>query len=200
MLHGAIATDAPAAYLVVPGTWSASRIAGAKLGPHGYGTCRLKVILPETSDSLAIRIPDVETAYNLYADGMPVGSVGVVSSDPKLSDWRFEPRIYSIPVRGKTLELLVEVSNYVYKGGGLSRSITLGPETALHTSWETKLFLDYFMLGGLVVIGLYHIGFFFYPAARKIDNLFRHFLHHPGDTRHPGRGADPQRFLSLRPP
>jgi PAS domain S-box-containing protein len=171
-LHAEIAADAEKTYIGVPGAWSASKIAGAELDPHGYGTYRLTIILPEASDSLAIRMPDVETAYNLYADGLQIGSVGVVSSDANFSEWRFEPRIFSVPVKGKSLELLVEVSNYVYKGGGLTRSIKMGPEAALHASWETKLFLDYFMLGGLVIIGLYHIGFFFIRRREKSTIYF----------------------------
>lgn len=171
-LHGAITADAKKAYISVPGTWRSARIDGAGLDAYGYGTYRLTILLPEASDNLAIRMPDVETAYNLYADGLQIGSAGVVSSDVKLSDWRFEPRVIPLPVKGTRLELMIEVSNYVYKGGGLTRSIAMGPESKLHSSWETKLFLDYFMLGGLVVIGLYHIGFFFIRRREKSTLYF----------------------------
>jgi two-component system, sensor histidine kinase and response regulator len=155
-----ISPDARAAYLKVPGRWGGSGAGGINLTAHGYGTYRLTILLPAESGGLALRIPDVETAYNLYANGKQIGSVGTVDAGGESADWRFEPRIYSLHAGGKNLELMVEVSNHVYKGGGLTRSIQLGPETVLHSSWDRKVFLDYFMLGGLVLIGLYHLGFF----------------------------------------
>ncbi len=159
-------------FMAVPGRWSGSRAGGKYLTAYGYGTYRLMIILPEQSDGLAIRMPDVETAYNLYADGRKIGSVGTVRTDGASEDWRFEPHFYSIPSDGKKIELAVEVSNYVYKGGGLTRSIRFGPEEVLHGSWERKIFLDYFMLGGLIIIGLYHLGFF---AIRRREKSALYF-------------------------
>jgi len=51
-LHAEIAADAKKAYIGVPGRWSASRISGKDLGPHGYGTYRLTILLPLSSSGL----------------------------------------------------------------------------------------------------------------------------------------------------
>ncbi|MBP7738500.1 MAG: PAS domain S-box protein [Spirochaetes bacterium] len=159
-LHTEVSPDTGPSFIKVPDRWRDSIVNGMALSGHGYGTYRLKIKLPASVSNLAIRFPDVETAYSLYANGRRIGGVGTVTTDGRSDDWRFEPRVYSLPEAGDTLDLVVEVSNYVYKGGGLTRDIQLGPEPALHKAWEREAFLEYFMLGGMILIGLYHLGFF----------------------------------------
>lgn len=52
----------------VPGSWSA-----AGLSSSGFGTYRLRMLLPETSGDLVLQMPQVHTACRVFANGDEIG-------------------------------------------------------------------------------------------------------------------------------
>ncbi len=172
LLSREIAGNILPAMVAVPAPWNSISVRGSRLPAFGYGTYRLSILLPDKHPPLSVRIPDIETAYTLYVDGKKTGAVGTVNTEGGTAGWRFEPRIYTLPHVGGTVTLTMEVSNYVYKGGGITREIELGSASKLVRKYNYNVFLDLFMLGGLFLVGIYHLGLY---LQRRRDNASLYF-------------------------
>ena len=60
-------------YIKVPSPWNSIPQTNKNAKSFGYGTYRLQIILPVHYNSiLALRIPEIYSAYTLYANGEPI--------------------------------------------------------------------------------------------------------------------------------
>ena len=57
--------------IAVPGIWGNHLHNGKKIGPDGFATYRLKILLPDQSSGseFALRIKDLNTAYRIFING-----------------------------------------------------------------------------------------------------------------------------------
>ena len=114
----------------VPDRWQGA--AGGVMKGEGAGTYRLDILLPPDSTGLALRYSTVSTAFTLFADGRVIGGAGRPSLDPRLAIPAYRPGILALPASPDgRLHLLVEVSNYAYRSGGLWRPIFIGRHSDL---------------------------------------------------------------------
>ncbi|MBN1531315.1 MAG: PAS domain S-box protein [Spirochaetes bacterium] len=162
-------------FVPVPAPWKdlGARVSG--ISSRGYGTYRLTVLLHPDTGPLALRVADVESSYRLYVNGSLRGSVGNMNTAGDTEGWRFQPRVYALHTAADRLAVEFEVCNYVYKGGGLTRGIWLGSEDDIERGVARAKFLDFFMLGGLLLIGLYHLGIFFTRRGDRSSLYFALF-------------------------
>lgn len=151
----------PSGFISVPETWNGFKIEGVGLPGQGYATYRLHVSLEDTVSSLAIRMKTVSTAAILFVNGKKVYQVGQPSA--KASEARPDYRLQIIRLPEDTythLELVLHVSNYHYRKGGLWNPIFLGKEDVLRQKREHLIYYDYFLLGSILLMGLYHLVLF----------------------------------------
>ena len=76
-------------YVSVPQVWNRYVLDGKKLPGVGYATYHLKVIVPDTSNVLGIRINTMSSSYQFYIDNRLVAKNGTVSNSPKLQNRNF---------------------------------------------------------------------------------------------------------------
>jgi diguanylate cyclase (GGDEF)-like protein len=159
-------------YKRMPGTWKGTDGTGKPLSSSGCATYRLKVLLENERSDLALRFITVSTAARLYVNGEKVYTAGSVGKDAKTSIPAYNPRV--IPLNGsyRTLDLVMQVSNFHYRSGGPWRSIILGRTEDLQ---RQKRFLDFMTIGffgAIFAIFLYHATLY---LMRRSDMQFLYY-------------------------
>lgn len=162
------------AYMAVPGIWSDYRDNGAPLPNKGYATYRLVLRLPvgEAQHIQALYIPSVATSYRLWVDGAELGGRGVVGTSKETMSPKNVPNVYYFqPVRDR-IELVVQVSSFVQRKGGLWETIRFGDgETITH--WRNRMIVtEVIVFGSIFMMAVYHLGLYAFRREDKSPLYF----------------------------
>ncbi len=147
-------------YIRVPGTWDSE----GRRPSSGYATYRLRIKVDKTDRVMGIYLRTASTSYKIWINGALIGSAGTVGTDAASAVPRYNPQAIPFNLRGETLEILCQVSNFTYRKGGLWNPLELGNITEINDRMRRRLMVDLFLLGSLLIMGLYHITLF---AARS---------------------------------
>ncbi|HEY1405110.1 MAG TPA: hypothetical protein VF857_00735, partial [Spirochaetota bacterium] len=145
----------------VPKPWSTFRIGSEALPPYGYATYRLIIERGNNTGNLAIRLREVEDSYRIYVNGKRLGEVGFFAHEYHFARWSFRPATYIIDDPSPRLEIAIEVSNFVYTGGGLTTDISFGTPRQINAMSARNQRAEFFIFGALFIFGIYHLGLFF---------------------------------------
>jgi class 3 adenylate cyclase len=152
-------------YISVPNSWNGHNVSPNNDIPHiidgdGHATYRLKFITNQTS-GLSIQLPTMGTAYKLFINGKLITMVGQIGITPEESKPDYKVQIVRIPeVASGEYELIFHISNFNYKQGGIWYPIPIGLDRDIVKEREKNLFVDIFLAGSLLIMGLYHLGLF----------------------------------------
>lgn len=143
-------------HLYIPGDWR-------NLGypSKGYGVFECKMIVDGAANTeLALYVPSVCNAYNVYLNGLFVGSAGIfgVSADSTIPD--YVPQILHLKPASDTLVLTFELSSFYYREGGLTYPIKMGLVVPMESWFNNLLISSSFYSGALLLMFIYFIGFF----------------------------------------
>lgn len=165
----------------VPGIWNKEQILrnlqdGKKtkefVSGTGYSTYHLKILLKEKLP-LSLRTSSQGTAFYLYADGKKLISSGVVGTDEESSKPNKKSMFYiDLTPEKDTIDLVLEVSNFHTKNGGIWYSISLGGHDSIQETKDSKLAMDLFITGILSIMGMYHISLFMLLRRDKSSLYF----------------------------
>ena len=75
---------------------------------------------------------------------------------------QYYPKVVTYMPQNDRIELIVQVSNFSHRSGGILESIKLGTEMQIITSRENRLALELFLFGALFVMGIYHVFLFIF--------------------------------------
>ena len=81
-------------WIKAPGPWEGVNEYGSQMG---FGTYRLKSLVPERNVTYGLWITDIRTAYRLYVNGELLYESGHPSDTPKTHVARIVPHIELIP-------------------------------------------------------------------------------------------------------
>ncbi|MCE9500939.1 MAG: SpoIIE family protein phosphatase [Leptospira sp.] len=137
----------------------------------GFATYRLKILTVKPF-TLALKTGTFATAYILYLNGVRTSSAGEVGENQITSKPKYSPRIILLPNVKSEMEIVIHVSNFHHKKGGMWNSIQLGLENEIHDLRERNIFVDIFLTGSFLVMGFYHLGLF---TIRKKDRSTLYF-------------------------
>jgi PAS domain S-box-containing protein len=152
----AAATPVPH-YIDVPGFWNGYRLEGAPLPGTGYATYRLTVLLDPPDPPLALKVEEVSTAYALCIDRKCAASAGLAGLTAATTVPRQFPTIAAFQPESGRVEILLQVSNFHHRRGGLWDLISLAPETEVRRLDEIKRSFDFFVLGAIFSMAVYHL-------------------------------------------
>jgi PAS domain S-box-containing protein len=155
----------PSGFIEVPGFWNGYRLDGFELSGDGYATYRLAIRLPRPGMPLALKLPEVSTAYRLFIDRSEMAAVGSAGTIIQTTVPRQHPLLLAFTPDSDRVVLLIQVSNFHHRRGGLWEMITLGQADDLARRQEREHGLDFFLLGGIFIMAVYHLGLFL--ARRK---------------------------------
>ena len=166
------ARPAPVDYLSLPGSWTGFEKDGRQFDGSGVATFRLRVAAPRHQGNLALRVFDVRSAYRLWVNGEVVSARGGVGEGAETE--RPEPSLDLVVLRDadSTLDLVLQVSNHNYRDGGVIAPILLGTEQAIWNGQTQRWALALFFVGGLLVMGCYHLFYWRFHRANPVPLYF----------------------------
>ncbi|MDX1960567.1 MAG: 7TM diverse intracellular signaling domain-containing protein [Leptospiraceae bacterium] len=171
-------------YINVPGKWNDFPVNGQPVGARGFATYRLKIILPNCISinckdpkdrlNLEIKLVEIGTAYKFWINGVLYSKAGKPGISEDSSQLGFNPKLVALqredililPDQTRSIELIFHVSNFFHRSGGLWYSINLGDYPTLYDQERLIWIFDFFLLGSILIIGLYHLGLY---LLRKKD-------------------------------
>jgi PAS domain S-box-containing protein len=148
---------------VVPGAWNdlpGPGGSGALLPGHGIATYRLQVQCADAR-RLALSLPFQHSAVRWFVNGAEVARQGAPAQTPQAAQPSLVAQIVHLPETRCPLDITAHVSNFEVRRGGLMRSVELGDGAQLYQRREVALVRDVSVLGGLAVMGLMPLLFFF---------------------------------------
>lgn len=160
------------AYINVPSTWNRFRVDGEEIGGKGFATYRLRVLFHDQNRLLALKIPRVFTAYKLWINGDLVASAGEVGTGLQGMTPQYLPQVAIFNPGEDPIEIVVQVSNYYHRSGGLLEGINFGLEKHILDTRTRALGLELFIVGCLFLMGMYHLGLFAYRTNELSSLVF----------------------------
>ena len=153
-------TKTPCCYASVPGHWNDMPVNKNRVKGDGYATYRLRVKTGSHQPQLAIKAIDMRTAYRIFANGKEIAANGIVGTGREKMRPQYLPQVANIEDSSPVLDIIVQVSNYHHRSGGFWRSLQLGKKEDLYNMRLNRLNFEFFLFGGLIIMGLYHLGLF----------------------------------------
>lgn len=154
-----------------PKDWNKYTINEEKITGRGYGTYRLKII-PNNKDSLYIlRIGRIDVSYNLFANDKLIASAGVVADNKEENKPEWVVQTVEIGTRD-TIELVLQIANFRHKKGGAKASLEITTLSKMIKSQERSFAFDFFLIGLILIMALYHFALFY---LRHVDKSTLYF-------------------------
>nr|WP_247681870.1 ATP-binding protein [Paenibacillus sp. Marseille-P2973] len=146
-------------WISIPGSWLGYRLDGRQLDGTGFATFRVVIQLSEQdrNERLALRLPTIFHAYKLWVNGELLAEVGVVGQDKNSMTPRLATKLVFFQPENDTVELVMQVSNFHHKRGGITKDIELGGSDVLTVRTHLKIADEMFITASLLVIGIYHL-------------------------------------------
>ncbi len=161
----------PPDYIAVPGAWNGGSVNRDALPGQGYATYTMTLISPEEQD-IALRIPRVFTAHEIWINGRLVASAGTVGTDQMSSQPEYLPQVATFGVHEGDNQVTVRVSNFHHRSGGILENIFIGDPNTIAAARSSAIATDFLIFGSLLMLGIYHLVIYLF---RRQDPSYRYF-------------------------
>ena len=158
-------------YLTLPSSWNDFEQAGNKLGGSGYATLHLVVIPGSESRNMALNLFNINSAYALWLNGTPFAGSGTVGKSEAGEVSNPSSLVREFRSEGTPIDLVLHVSNFNHREGGVLSSIQLGSEAAIHAEQARRSGTALFFVGSLLVMGVYHLALYCF-RRKSISSLY----------------------------
>ncbi len=162
--------DSTAVCVPVPSAWGQLSDIIPEIEPIGFGTYTLKILLPEKVETIVLRFEEVFSASGYYVNGRNVGFKGLPGSNRYQSVFGYTPSMFVVPVKDTLLDLVVHVSNFEHRSGGMRGDVELGTPMQIMADRAERKYRDYFLMGAFFIIGIYFMALF--QARSDMYKLF----------------------------
>ncbi len=145
-------------FIVVPEDWQSS-FSDNDIPAYGYGTYKLKVILPDDNALYGIRMNEVESAATIYKDGELISKFNQPTKSAKNVAMHNGPFYTLFQAHSNEIVLMLHVSNYEMPfWGGITKSVKIGTADAIHKESQGSKTLQ------IMIAAIYflHIVYMFY--------------------------------------
>lgn len=145
--------------MYVPGSWEVSHHSEENITNFGYGTYKLKILLPENEldKTYGLYITSVATSYKLWIDDEFIISNGEIGTNRKeMHPVNYARTAYFHP-KDHTIDITIEVANFSQRKSGLWESIYFGSAEEISLLREKNVALQLLVVGSLVIMGIYNI-------------------------------------------
>lgn len=103
-------------YAEIPGAWNQH---DDSISGMGYATYRIRILVPDDITQFHLYMPDMASAYQLWANNHFVTGNGVVGTQKEEETPEYGPKVIPLSAINGTLDLVLISSNYHYQWGGL---------------------------------------------------------------------------------
>ena len=153
-------------WISTPDSWNDYIVNGEEIEGNGYATYRLMIHSSSTQDQLALRIDAILSAYRLWINGNLLASNGIVGTTRESMIPKHLPQTVFFTPDDGNMDIIVQVSNFNHRRGGMWDHIELGLAQQITDQNDRYLAFEMFIIGSLIIMGIYHIGLF---ALRRND-------------------------------
>ncbi|ATW25615.1 ATP-binding protein [Candidatus Formimonas warabiya] len=157
----------------VPRVWNTYRINGQSLPGFGYATYRLKIKNAPLGQALAIRMPTVSTAYNLYINDRLIACNGKVGSDRQHFMPEYRPVLAEFTPPSRDFDIILQVANFSYARGGAWYPVFMGSVPQIVEYDKIIAYKDLFLVGAFLIMMLYYLCIF---LMRKEDRTSLYYV------------------------
>jgi signal transduction histidine kinase len=147
-------------FVPVPAEWKKLKTLVPGIASKGYGSYNLKILLPGHMESVALRFTDVFSASGYYINGIHLGYNGLPGSNQYQSVFGYSPSLFVVAVNDTLLDLVVHVSNFEHRSGGICGKVELGTPVQIISGKAGRQLGDYFLMGAFLIIGVYFLALF----------------------------------------
>jgi signal transduction histidine kinase len=165
----------PALKVDFPGLWTNYKINGQEYPAYGYATYKLTVLLPKSAAIYRISMPEVYTSYKLIINGKVAASNGKVGKTASEFAPQWLHREVDLPAGIDTLQILLQISNFVHAKAGISSAIYLGPKAYVQLDLKRVEAIDLLLTGCVLMGGLFFLGLYLFGNRDKAILLFALF-------------------------
>lgn len=166
---GDLADGGPSADLsvTIPAQWNDYVLDEQALPNEGYATYRMKFVLSDaaSSQSLGLYFNNVASAYRFWINGEPMGGSGTVGADANRMVPRSNPRIYFFVPKSGDNEIVIQVSNFAQRTGGIWETVDLGDAEQVASLYRNRVMTWTFVAGSLLLMSIFSV--FLYLFRRK---------------------------------
>ncbi len=136
----------------------------------GFMTYHAKVLLPNNLGDVFLYIPDMPSAYKLFVNGIEVARNGETGYFQNTEKPGFLPKVVRLSHQGE-LDLVIHLSNFHYREGGIWFSLRLTDETGYFAMAQQPVISAVFFAAILIAIGLYNFSFFAF-RSKEVAALY----------------------------
>lgn len=154
--------ERPPAYIPVPESWRNIKIDGKPLSSFGYGTYRLTIEIPEkdVGKPKALSLYYIGSAYRIWINNEEYPGLGKVGTSAGEEVSELQRKLIFFEPKQEVVEIILQVSNFSFREGGIIREIIYGEPQGLVLSIFKETIFSLFILGGFFFIGMYHLCIF----------------------------------------
>ncbi|MDH5657013.1 MAG: 7TM-DISM domain-containing protein, partial [Spirochaetia bacterium] len=159
-------------YMYVPQSWDkSSKLPNQKA--FGYGTYRLKVLLPDEIDFQPGFNPgQPATSYRLWINGEFLSSSGEVGTNPSESVPFLKPDIVPFEHKKGEIEIILQVSNYTRQVGGLWKAVHIGNAEEMNYFLSLNIATQLMFAGIFLFIAVQYFSFYIMRIRDTINLVF----------------------------
>lgn len=155
-------------YIDVPSDWKkVYKIKGKSIG-DGYGTYYMEIQgLKEYKEELALELGNIYTCYKIWVNDKLISESGTIGTDKVSSKAQYKKGITSFYNREDKIKIVIQVSNFQHRSGGIWETIKLGNLENVIKYRDSIIIVELFLIGSFVFMGLYHIFIYNYLNEYK---------------------------------
>jgi signal transduction histidine kinase len=134
----------------------------------GYATYHLTVLCPPEQGQLALKFLTVESAYRLFVNGKELLNVGHADTTDESTIPDLRPAIVLVTPENNKLDIVIQVSNFQNKIGGLWDFVKLGTSDQIYANLITNISVELLVAGGFLLATFYYLILFLHFKKRYL--------------------------------
>lgn len=142
----------------VPGNWTDAE-SEREISVRGWGSYRLRILLPENSSALGLYVPYFTSSYRIFINGREIVQNAPPRMERRPLEVQVRPQVVLLPAADE-LELVAHVSNHHDVVAGFTKTFRIGRLEKVISRRENRALYDVMLFGSLFIIGLYHLNFY----------------------------------------
>lgn len=161
-------------YLPLPSFWTDHEKKVPAIESIGYATYRLQLKNISSENHLSLRVSSLLGAYRIWIDGKLLNQNGHIGTD-RQEELPGKQKVAIIPLgptqkpTPETIDIIIQLSNFAHEVGGTLFPLSIGSGKEITAIWDKERLLIIFSTTLLLVMGCYHLIFYFF--RRKDPSL-----------------------------
>lgn len=158
-------------FIELPSVWNVGKNKD-RFPVNGVLAYRMHVELPKDSPVLAIDMPLVYCAYELYINNQLLIQSGQIGFSEDEEHARIKPQYIELPTGLTSFDITILHSAYHFRTGGFWGPISIGRISYIANQYNRTAMLEFSIFGFLAVMSLYHLVLFVLRPKEKSTLYF----------------------------